>query len=119
VLSLSSKFVTSVCHVELWFGILNADIFDHKLTPFKNVFIKDMEDWWGCVCYYPDEKNPDIDIYLHTEFNNKWHFINILGHEMVHKWQIEINHDTGNHNKHFYSWRPKFIEMGLDLNQKG
>jgi len=65
-----------------------------------------------------EEKNMPISVRMHIKFPNKLHFVNVLAHEMVHKWQLEINHDTGWHNKHFFSWRPKFTENGLDLNHK-
>ena len=38
-----------------------------------------------------------------------------LAHEMIHLWQMNHKGDTGNHNKLFYSFRPKLNRLGLDL----
>ena len=115
----TTKFKTTMHDTVEWFDKINHSIFQQQLTPFSKITIKRMGDWWACVRYYPEEKTSDIDLELHKKFSNKWHFINILAHEMVHKWQLEINHDTAAHNKYFYSWRPTFTKHGLDLNRKG
>jgi len=49
------------------------------------------------------------------EYHNKKEFVDTLGHEMVHLYQMANVGDTGNHNKLFYSFRPKLNEIGLDL----
>lgn len=111
-------FYPTELQVTMWFRIINKTIFNNELKPFDEIVIKDMGDWWGCV-YHDDEiKDSWLHLHMHTEFANKLHFVNVLAHEMVHKWQLDINHDTGAHNKHFFSWRPKFKENGLDLNRK-
>ena len=48
-------------------------------------------------------------------YHNKKEFVDTLGHEMVHLYQMANVGDTGNHNKLFYSFRPKLNRMGLDL----
>ena len=101
----------------MWFHIINRYVFDTQLTPFENIVIKRMNNWWACVRHDDEIKLP-LDLDLHMKFPNKLHFVNVLAHEMVHKWQLEINRDTGWHNKHFYSWRPKFLENGLILTRK-
>ena len=40
-------------------------------------------------------------------YRNKKDFVDTLGHEMVHLYQMANVGDTGNHNKLFYSFRPK------------
>jgi len=112
------KFIPTDIYIALWFRIINTHIFDNALTPFEKVVIKDMKEFWACVTYDDEIKNPPLHLHIHTEFTNKLHFVNVLAHEMVHKWQMEINLDSGNHNKHFFSWREKFKENGLDLNRK-
>lgn len=102
----------------MWFHIVNNYVFSNQLAPFHNIVIKKYPYNWGCVSYDEDEKNPPLELRMHMKFPNKLHFVNVLAHEMVHKWQLEINLDTGNHNKHFFSWRPKFLENGLELNRK-
>ena len=48
-------------------------------------------------------------------YRNKKEFVETLAHEMIHLWQMNIKGDTGNHNKLFYSFRPKLNKLGLDL----
>ena len=101
--------------VDHWFKLINRCVFLGELTPFSKIVIKRMHGVWGAVVYDDEIKNCQLELHLGTKFNDKHHFINILAHEMVHKWQLEINIDTGNHNKHFYSWRETFKEHGLTL----
>ena len=100
-----------------WFNKINCEIFDLQLTPFENITINRMHKCWAWVMPH-FEKNTTFSLRMHMKFHNKLHFVNVLAHEMVHKWQMEINLDSGNHNKHFFSWRPIFTENGLDLNRK-
>ena len=50
---------------------------------------------------------------LFTEIKKE--FVETLAHEMIHLWQMNHVGDTGNHNKLFYSFRPKLNKLGLDL----
>lgn len=102
----------------MWFHIINNCVFDRQLIPFENIVIKRICYFWALVTYDDEIKNSPLDLHMHMKFPYKWAFVNVLAHEMVHKWQLEIIHDTANHNKHFFSWRPKFKESGLDLNRK-
>ena len=102
----------------IWFHVINRYVFDNQLIPFENIVIKRICYWWACVYYDDGIKHAPLVLHIHMKFPNKMHFVNVLGHEMVHKWQLDINLDTGAHNKHFFSWRPKFAEHGLDLNRK-
>jgi len=102
---------------EMWFHIINRYIFDNQLSPFQNIVIKRMSHWWACVLHDDPVKNDTIELRMHMKFPNKLHFIDALAHEMVHKWQLEINQDSGYHNKYFFSWRQKFDENGLNLSR--
>ena len=114
----TGPFKPSKRNVTLWFNHINRDIFNSQLTPFSKIVLKNMGDWWACVSYDDEIKSPPIELHLHTKFESKMQFINVLAHEMVHKWQLDINGDTANHNRHFYSWREKFTENGLLLTRK-
>jgi hypothetical protein len=52
---------------------------------------------------------------MQPKYRNKKEFVDTLGHEMVHLYQMANIGDTGNHNKLFYSFRPKLNAIGLDL----
>jgi hypothetical protein len=111
----NKTFYTTDAQIAMWFRRLNRHVFDNILMPFNGIVIKDMRNWWACVTYDDEIKSPPMHLHMNKSFDNKLQFINVLGHEMVHKWQLEINMDTGNHNKHFFSWRPKFQAHGLIL----
>ena len=49
------------------------------------------------------------------KYKNKTEFLNTLSHEMVHLWQQTVMKDTGNHNKLFFSFKPKFKKLNLSL----
>jgi hypothetical protein len=49
------------------------------------------------------------------KYKNKLEFLNTLAHDMVHLWQQTVMHDTGNHNKLFWSFRSKFKKLNLRL----
>ena len=48
-------------------------------------------------------------------YKNKQEFVDTLGHEMIHLFQMSNLGDTGNHNDMFYSFRPKLNAIGLDI----
>jgi DUF971 family protein len=52
---------------------------------------------------------------MQPEYATKRDFVDTLGHEMVHLYQMANLGDTGNHNKLFYSYKPKLNEIGLTL----
>ena len=70
---------------------------------------------WAAVVYDDEIKNCSLELHFNIKMPDKRFFIEVLAHEMVHKWQLEINLDTGSHNKHFYSWKQTFKENGLIL----
>ncbi len=102
---------------EIWFGIINHYIFDNQLTPFGKIVIKRIRGRWADVLHDDPVKIDRIELHMHMKFTDKLLFVNALAHEMVHKWQLEINQDSGWHNKHFFSWRQKFNENGLNLSR--
>ena len=48
-------------------------------------------------------------------YKSKKDFVDTLGHEMVHLYQMANKGDSGNHNKLFYSFEPKLKSIGLRL----
>src|SRR5210317_1178726 len=90
-------------------------------TTYKDIKIKEIRDpksmCYGQVVAY-EWKRKGTRVY-HLEmlptYRNKKDFVDTLGHEMVHLYQMANKGDTGNHNKLFYSFRPKLNAIGLDL----
>ena len=52
---------------------------------------------------------------LKPRYKNKIEFLNTLSHEMLHLWQQTIKHDSGKHNKLFFSFKYKFKKLNLTL----
>jgi len=100
-------------NTELYYNILNYAIFNGRLDPIDRFSIRRIRD---ALAYYEyDSETGETTMTFKPKFKNLKQFLDILGHEMVHHWQLTIGKDTGNHNAIFYKWKTKFNRMGLDL----
>ena len=116
-----NKYKTTYKDIKKYFKIINKVIFKNLLSPFNEIKIKEIRDpkakCYGQVIAY-EWKRKGTRVY-HLEmlpsYRNKKDFVDTLGHEMVHLYQMANKGDTGNHNKLFYSFRPKLNAIGLDL----
>ena len=72
---------------------------------------------WGQVVCWEWKRKGTKQYWLEMlpEYRDKRDFVETLGHEMVHLYQMANIGDTGNHNKVFYSFRPKLNKIGLDI----
>ena len=98
----------------MFFNILNYAIFNGKLSSIDKFSIRRIRD---AFAYYEYNEETDIaQITFKPKFKNIKHFLDILGHEMVHHYQItHQQNNSGNHNSYFFRWKKKFERMGLDL----
>ena len=101
--------------------MLNDAVFDGKLSPFNEIIIKQIRDRKK-YCYGLVEilewKRKGTRVYrlqMQPQYKSKKDFVDTLGHEMVHLYQMANLGDTGNHNKLFYSFGPKLNEIGLKI----
>jgi len=101
-------------NTEMFFNILNYAIFNGKLSPIDKFSIRRIRD---ALAYYEyDEKTDVAQMTFKPKFKNMKQFLDILGHEMVHHYQITHQQKcSGNHNSYFFKWKKKFERMGLDL----
>ena len=119
--SVKAKYKTTYSDIKKYFKIINDVVFDNLLSPFNEVKIKQIKDrefkCWGQVCIYEWKRKGTRQYHLEMlpEYHSKRDFVDTLGHEMVHLYQMANVGDTGNHNKLFYSFRPKLNAIGLDL----
>ena len=103
--------------------MINKAVFNNKLAPFNEIKIKKIykdeskKFCYGQVTTWVWERKGTQQFWLEMlpEYRNKKDFVDTLGHEMVHLYQMANLGDTGNHNKVFYSFRPKLNAIGLDL----
>ena len=113
------KYKTTYKDIKKYFKVLNNVIFDNKLSPFGQIQIKDLkrEKCIGQVVTF-EWKRKGTRLYkleMLPTYPDKRDFMDTLVHEMVHLYQMANVGDTGNHNKLFYSFRPKLNAIGLDL----
>ena len=113
------KYKTTYKDIKTYFRMFNAALFESKLSPFGQIQIKDLarEKCIGQVVTLEWKRKGTQQFHLEMQptYRNKKEFVDTLGHEMVHLYQMANVGDTGNHNKLFYSFRPKLNRIGLDL----
>lgn len=119
--SVKAKYKTTYSDIKKYFKIINDVVFDNLLSPFNEVKIKQIKDrefkCWGQVCIYEWKRKGTRQYHLEMlpEYPTKKDFVDTLGHEMVHLYQMANVGDTGNHNALFYSFKPKLKQIGLTL----
>jgi len=118
-LSIKRKYKTTYVDINKYFKLINQAVFDNKLSPFNDIEIKDLtrQQCVGQVIIL-EWKRKGTRVYkleMLPEYKDKKEFVDTLGHEMVHLYQMANLGDTGNHNKLFYSFGPKLQEIGLQL----
>ena len=117
------KYKTTYKDIKYYFNLNNRTVFKSKLLPFNDIKIKKIyKDDSKKHCYgqviaweYRRKGTRVYHLEMLPYYRNKKEFVDTLGHEMVHLYQMANVGDTGNHNKLFYSFRPKLNEIGLDL----
>ena len=120
-LSVKSEYKTTYKDIKKYFKIINEAVFENKLSPFNQIEIKEIRDKKK-YCYGFVEvlewKRKGTRVYrlqMQPQYKTKRDFVDTLGHEMVHLYQMANLGDTGNHNKLFYSFEPKLEAIGLRL----
>ena len=122
-LASNRKYKTTYKDIKKYFKVLNKALFKNILQPFNDIQIKKIykdeskKFCYGQVTTWVWERKGTQQFWLEMlpTYRNKKEFVETLAHEMIHLWQMNIKGDTGNHNKLFYSFRPKLNKLGLDL----
>ena len=118
------KYKTTFKDINKYFKIINKAVFKNVLQPFNDIQIKKnlqrrdkKKSCYGQVVVWEWKRKGTQQFHLEMlpYYRNKKDFVDTLGHEMVHLYQMANVGDTGNHNKLFYSFRPKLNRIGLDL----
>jgi|TARA_B110000977_G_scaffold186033_1_gene251488 hypothetical protein len=120
-LSKRTKYKTTYKDIKYYFIMINKVVFKNKLSPFNEILIKNIRypkiTCMGQVVAWEWKRKGTRQFHLEMlpYYRDKREFVDTLGHEMVHLYQMANIGDTGNHNKIFYSFRPKLNKIGLDL----
>ena len=122
-LASNRKYKTTYKDIKKYFNVINKALFKNILQPFNDIQIKKIykdetkKFCYGQVTTWVWERKGTQQFWLEMlpTYRNKKEFVETLAHEMIHLWQMNHKGDTGNHNKLFYSFRPKLNRLGLDL----
>tara|TARA_B100000029_G_scaffold192733_1_gene190814 strand:+ start:2092 stop:2514 length:423 start_codon:yes stop_codon:yes gene_type:complete len=112
------KYKTTFKDIKKYFKLINSHVFDGKLSPFNDVqLVNKPRSYIGQVVVHDKERKGTRSFTLEMlkSYSNKKEFVDTLGHEMIHLFQMQNMGDTGNHNDVFYSFRPKLNAIGLDI----
>ena len=117
VLTGEMHYKTTYKDINKFFNIFNKALFKNKLIPFNDIKIRKMNNCSGqCVeniSYYKGTSFFVLE--LKPVYKSKIEFLNTLAHEMLHLWQMTIQHDNGKHNRLFFSFKSKFKKLNLSL----
>ena len=88
------KYKTTYKDIKKYFNIINKSVFNNVLSPFNEILIKKIYDTkrkcYGQVTVGMEKKN-NLRVF-HLEmlpyYRNKKDFVDTLGHEMVHLYQM-------------------------------
>lgn len=119
-----------------WFNLLNRVIFDKSLDRC-DIRIKRLKKIWGQCIITP---NGEFSLEFTSLFPSKRKFFEVLGHEMVHLYQLThspwmqeypynqrpitsavfhmIEAKVMTHGPGFFEWRPRFEKYHLALNER-
>ena len=113
----NKKYAATYKDIKKFFIYFNKILFDDKLNSFNDIQIKRLVKASGrCVENISYSKGTSFFVLeMMPKYKNKTEFLNTLSHEMVHLWQQTVMKDTGNHNKLFFSFKPKFKKLNLTL----
>ena len=110
------KFRPKVEDVDLWFSILNEQIFGNKLPKFGSIQISRKKHFHALFHYWPKKENKPTELWMNNVFENKKLWVEILAHEMVHLFQYSYDEPLG-HGPSFLAWRENFNLKGLKLHK--
>ena len=111
------EYTTTYKDIKRYFRVFNKTLFKNKLNPFNDIKIKNLKGAYGqCVENISHRKGTNFYVLeMMPTYKNKRDFISTLAHEMIHLWQQTVKKNNGNHNDLFYSFRPKFKKLNLEL----
>ena len=111
------RYKTTYKDIKKYFHLINDSMFYGQLSPFNDVQIKDLtsDNVYGQVCIHDNKQKGTRWFVLEMSdyYTNKEEFLNTLGHDMIHLWQMQNCGDTGNHNALFFYHKKQLKQIGL------
>jgi hypothetical protein len=109
------KYIPTIDDCEKWFSILNKEVFDNGLSHFREIEIRRRHGCWGEITANETKTNRFSTLSLNHYFKSKKHFIEVLGHEMVHHHQWTVLNADLTHGETFMEWKSRFAKFGMSL----
>jgi len=113
------KYKTTYKDIKKYFRLINDNVFNGKLSPFNDINIMHMNRKkyvaQVLILEWKRKGTNQFNLEMNKTYKNKKEFVDTLGHEMIHLYQMAILGDTGIHNDTFFSFRPKLNAIGLDI----
>lgn len=107
------KFFVKKKHITRWFKIINQEIFDNKLKPFRKIIIKRCRGSWAFAeGIFHKNLRKSCCLTLNLYVRSLPHFVEVLAHEMIHSYQW-IYHTEMTHGQTFFEWKEKFNQFNL------
>lgn len=116
---LEGKFRPTVEDCREWFNILNEQVFGNKLPEISEIKVKRLKDTHAYYNYWRKcDKQPrnETSLDMNVVFESKKLFVEILGHEMIHHFQLVYDEPLG-HGPTFWAWSDNFNLKGLTLHK--
>ena len=113
------NFDITPSYVLYWWHWLNKAIFDEQLTPPNFIDVKDLDkDGYHamCIAKWEYSKKSPVILEINDYFEDKFFFITILAHEMVHQWE-QKTYARMSHGSHFFQWKEKFNNLKIPLDK--
>ena len=113
------KYKTTYKDIKKYFRLINDNVFNGKLSPFNDINIMYMNRKkyvaQVLILQWKRKGTNQFNLEMNKTYKNKKEFVDTLGHEMIHLYQMANLGDTGNHNDTFYRVRPKLNAIGVDI----
>jgi hypothetical protein len=116
-------YLVTTDECEVWFDIVNKEIFGNTLKPVDKINIKksvksnkvSRHAYYLCT-FGDDDQIKETSIHMKNKYKSEKFFVEVLAHEMVHHYQI-LNDEPVGHGPTFTKWVEAFNKKGLQLSK--
>jgi predicted SprT family Zn-dependent metalloprotease len=113
-------YETNNADINVWFKILNKDVFKSKLKRFHLIYIEKTRGTSG-GCIYEFEEDTDrylASLQMNPTYVNFNDFLFTLAHEMVHSYEWTVQNVVPCHGKNFWKWKSRLAKFEIILTKE-
>lgn len=108
-------YATDIDEVKRWIKVINKEVFDGKLKPFRSVKVLRLRATWAYAEGSVDEDGEyQCDLVVNHSMVSRKQLVEVLCHESVHAYQWTRLHRM-DHKRSFFRWKPKLAKFGIRL----